>query len=106
MENLTCEQCSQTWQRVPARGRKPKVCPTCIQSVSSTLTSSSVLRSTTSSSSTSSSHPLEYKFPAPTYWKCPSCGVGVHINIPLMYEPTHCCQKRLKKSYPLELVRS
>ena len=31
-EELICEQCDKHWQRTKARGRKPKLCPTCVAS--------------------------------------------------------------------------
>ena len=34
LEELICEQCDKHWQRTKARGRKPKLCPTCISSSS------------------------------------------------------------------------
>jgi hypothetical protein len=98
METLVCENCSSEWQRQPSRGRKPKLCPECLQASSVPSTKGQAPSQTTTD--------ITYKFPAPTKWRCPSCGVGVQAGVNLNYEPTHACQKRLKRVLPLELIRS
>ena len=30
-ETLTCVQCQETWTRISRRGRKPSLCPTCVE---------------------------------------------------------------------------
>lgn len=99
METLTCEKCSGTWQRQPSRGRKPRYCPDCLSNDNKQVS----IEDTQPSNSTSS---VTYKFPAPTKWRCSSCGVGIQARVNLDYEPTHACQKRLKRVLPLELIRA
>lgn len=103
METLTCEQCNSTWKRQPSRGRKPRLCPSCLSNAQPTVSSQTVSKPSVSLDTNSS---RTYKFPAPTRWICPSCAAGVQIGVSLDHAPTHACRKRLKKVFPLELVRA
>jgi hypothetical protein len=108
METLTCEQCTKKWKRQPARGRKPRLCPKCLASAQASVSMPPArsVKAEKQPAKVSSTAFQEYKFPAPTSWLCSSCGVSVETTISLQYEPTHQCQKRLKRVLPLELVRA
>jgi len=104
MENeiLTCNSCSQKWQRPKSRGRKPVVCPECAPTL--VKTSSPSPSKVTQPTSDSSSNSSQMKYPAPSSWQCPSCQVSVKLQVSVDYPPTHNCKKRLNKIYSLEMV--
>ena len=79
------------------------MCPACLSSAQATVPTKSVSKQPAQVET-----PLSrtYKFPAPTKWICPSCAAGVQIGVSLDHPPTHACRKRLKKVFPLELIRS
>lgn len=100
-ESLTCLQCSSTWNRQKARGRKPKICPSCVSTLEKIETEEDdyepeipVLEELP---------PSNTKYKPGTKWKCPSCDISVKIGIGINDAPTHSCKKRLKKVFPLEL---
>jgi hypothetical protein len=102
LEVLTCIQCSSTWNRQKTRGRKPKLCPSCILTLEKIedgqeddIEEILVLPE--------EPRPSKTKYRAGTKWKCPSCEVSIKINIGINDPPTHPCKKRLKKVLPLEL---
>jgi len=100
-ETLTCTQCSSTWNRQKARGRKPKLCPLCtqtLQKVQEDLDEDEDLLPVIEEAP-----PSRTKYKAGTKWKCNSCGVSVKISIGINDPPTHPCKKRLKKVFALEL---
>lgn len=103
METLVCEKCSSSWKRQPSRGRKPRLCPTCISSSDQSISLSKAIQ-TPSVQLKTQSQCDSTKFPAPTKWKCHTCGVALKVEIGINYPPTHRCQKRLKRTLPLELI--
>ena len=97
-EKLTCENCHKDWQRIPSRGRKPKLCPSCISGrVQIKDSPKPVAQKVLDHNS--------MPFPGPSKWACPSCGASISIGIDIKHPPTHQCQKRLKRIYALELIR-
>lgn len=97
-EKLICENCKTTWQRIPSRGRKPKLCPSC---VSGPVKVQPSVKPVPQKLPQDDSMP----FPGPSRWACSSCGISVKIEIDMKYPPTHNCKKRLKRTYALELIR-
>jgi hypothetical protein len=97
-DKLTCASCGIEWNRQKTRGRKPKVCPDCI------IKSVEVLEEDPIEDIPLSPEPrrAKTKYPPNTKWLCRSCQVTVKVCI--NDEPTHKCQKRLKKVFPLERV--
>ena len=104
METLTCEKCSASWQRPPARGRKPRLCPACLAAPQEALAPSQTPQVQKESKPLANAT-TEYRFPGPTKWMCSSCGASIKTEISLQYEPTHACHKRLKKVFALDLIR-
>lgn len=98
-EKLTCLQCNKDWQRVPTRGRKPKLCPSCLAAPVSTDSSTPATKSVQAAPTN------DLLYPAPSKWLCASCGASVEIGVAINHPPTHHCHKRLRKKYNLELVR-
>jgi len=101
-DQLTCIQCGSVWKRQKARGRKPKLCPSCLQSP---------VNSSQEQDSDEIDIPVqEEPPPAPTKykagskWVCRVCLASVKIGVGHDTPPTHACKKRLKKVYPLELI--
>lgn len=107
-EKLVCQKCRKGWQRVPSRGRKPVLCPSCLSSAKSSSTAKKIDPPPAPKQIVLSSktiEPEELPYPAPTKWLCSSCGASVQILVGLKYPPTHHCAKRLRKLFALELVR-
>lgn len=100
-DQLTCDKCGLDWQRPKTRGRKPKLCPTCLQSPEQPTTT--VDNTETKKTSVNSDNKMRYK--PNTEWKCHSCGAYVKICIAINEPPSHSCNKRLKKVYDLELIK-
>ena len=102
LEVLTCIQCSSTWNRQKTRGRKPKLCPSCVLTLEKIedeqeedIEETPILQE--------EPPPAKTKYKPGSKWKCTSCGVCIRIGIGIDLPPTHRCQKRLKKVLPLEL---
>lgn len=99
-DKLTCASCGVEWNRQKTRGRKPKVCPDCIikpvEAVEEDLIEDIPLSPEPRRART--------KYPPNTKWLCRSCQVTVKVCVGINDEPTHKCQKRLKKVFPLERV--
>ena len=103
LEELICEQCDKHWQRTKARGRKPKLCPTCI--------SSSSLVSNQDDEDIVEDIPVA-KEPTPektlykpnSKWQCFACGAKVSIGVGVNVPPTHRCLKRANRLLSLELI--
>lgn len=107
-EKLICQKCRKEWERVPSRGRKPVLCPSCLSSSKSTTVLKKVETKIPHNQSASNLQPSEsepFPYPAPTKWLCSSCGASVQILVDLKYAPTHHCAKRLRRLFALELVR-
>jgi hypothetical protein len=101
-ETLTCVQCSSSWNRQKARGRKPKLCPSCISTLEKI--EQTLEEEEPEDIPVKEEPPLsKTKFKPGTKWLCNSCGVSIKINIGINDVPTHPCQKRLKRILPLEL---
>jgi len=101
-EELICEQCDKHWQRTKARGRKPKLCPTCIASSSPILvveTDEDIIENIPIAEEPP---PEKTLYKPNTKWICHSCGAFVKTGVGINLPPTHSCKKRLKKIYPLE----
>lgn len=102
-EELTCESCKSIWTRQKTRGRKPKLCASCVPVLF-------VVEEETEDIDIQELPLVEEPPPAPTKykpgtkWQCPSCLVSIKIGIGHNEPPTHSCKKRLKKVYPLEKV--
>lgn len=100
-EDLVCQSCKKTWTRQSARGRKPKICPDCIPvSVDDSVQEDDLIDIPV----IEEAPPAPTKYPPNTKWRCPSCSASVKIGIGINDPPTHKCQKRLKKVFPLERV--
>jgi hypothetical protein len=99
-DKLTCGSCGIKWNRQKTRGRKPKVCPDCI------LKSVEQIEEDPIEDIPLSPEPrrAKTKYPPNTKWLCRSCQVTVKVCVGINDEPTHKCQKRLKKVFPLERV--
>lgn len=104
-EKLTCENCKSTWQRVPSRGRKPKLCPSCIAGPVKVQPSSKPVDQKAKPTLEKVAQNDSMPFPGPSKWACSSCGCSVKIEIDMRYAPTHHCKKRLKRVYALDLIR-
>lgn len=105
-DQLTCAECGQQWQRPKARGRKPKLCPTCLQALdlpTAKIVYSSIEHTEKKTENVSVDKPLKYQ--PNTEWKCHTCGAYVKICIAINEPPSHSCSKRLKKVYDLELIK-
>lgn len=111
-ESLVCTICKKSWKRQRSRGRKPKICPSCI-SLDSSLDLSSRPSPPSPSSPTHSSEipvgkiyqafhpkPSNYKellesTKNGSTWKCPGCGHVIKINMAITSPPTHKCSPNM-----------
>jgi hypothetical protein len=104
LEELICEQCDSQWQRAKSRGRKPKLCPTCLES-------SSLLPVVEEETDTEQEIPLAQEPPLEktaykpnSKWLCNACGAKIQIGVGINDAPMHKCPKRANRVLPLELV--
>lgn len=104
LEELICEQCDSQWQRAKSRGRKPKLCPTCLES-------SSLVLVVEEENDPIEDIPLVQEPPLEktTYkpnskWICNACGAKIQIGVGINDAPMHKCPKRANRVLPLELV--
>lgn len=102
IEELICEQCDSQWNRSKARGRKPKLCPTCATSPTVIVIPQEQEEELIEIPITEESPPVPTKYKPNTKWKCHSCGAKVQIGVGINEPPIHKCPKRLKKVLPLE----
>jgi hypothetical protein len=103
-DQLTCIQCGLQWNRLKARGRKPKLCPSCLQAPNdSKMPQEDEDDQVEEIPVTPEPPPARTKYRPNTKWSCSSCGVSIKIGIGINDAPTHSCKKRLKKIFPLEL---
>lgn len=101
-DQLTCTECGLDWQRPKARGRKPKLCPKCLESPQ--MPTATVDNTETKKQSVVTQDSL-LKYKPNTEWKCHSCGAYVKICVAINEPPSHSCKKRLNKVYDLELIK-
>lgn len=101
-DELTCIKCNSTWKRPKARGRKPKLCPSCLQAPSEELSSEEEDNIDIPVQEEPPPAPTKYK--PNTKWICHSCQAQVRIGVGINEPPTHACRKRTKKVFPLELM--
>jgi hypothetical protein len=101
-EELTCESCNVKWTRQKSRGRKPKLCPSCVPVLVVENDSDDEDIEIPYIVNEPPLQPTKYK--AGTKWQCSSCGVSIKIGIGHDEPPTHSCKKRLKRIIPLEKV--
>jgi hypothetical protein len=99
-DKLTCDSCGIKWNRQKTRGRKPKVCPDCIVKSVDDIEEDPIKDVPLSPQPPRA----KTKYPPNTKWLCRSCQVTVKVCVGINDEPTHKCQKRLKKVFPLERV--
>lgn len=95
-DQLTCIQCNLQWQRPKARGRKPKLCPSCLQAPASNSSNLTI--------NAPKEEPSALRYKPNTEWKCHSCGSYVKVCIAIDEPPSHSCKKRLNKVYSLDLI--
>lgn len=109
-EKLTCSKCSKTWMRKKVRGRKPLFCSDCskpleaISQPSSNPKQKRMIRVATSKESSKNSSKEKETILNSSKWQCPSCLVSIGVEVKISQPPTHRCQKRGNRSYPLEQV--
>jgi len=103
-EELTCESCKSIWTRQKSRGRKPKVCPSCVPVLLSIQEEDEDLDNQEDIILIEEPAPEPTKYKPGTKWRCNSCLVSIKIGVGHNDPPTHSCKKRLKKIFPLERV--
>lgn len=109
-ETLVCEACQVSWKRQRSRGRKPRLCPTCLYADQPQPSSPTPPNPPTTDSSTnyfsslsiskvvSTLHPKSSKAKElmestqnGSKWKCPACGHIIQIYVAITDIPTHRC---------------
>ncbi len=112
-EELTCTACKSIWRRIKVRGRKPILCPTCINNqVSPSVivhpNNEAKAAGKLDESKNLSNLPKHFVYsvlhPRPSNykdllestkkgstWKCPSCNYILKLEIPVIDVPTHRC---------------
>ena len=102
LEELICEQCDKHWQRTKARGRKPKLCSTCIDSPSLIpVEEDDIIEDIP----VAKEPPLEKTLYKPnSKWQCSACGAKVSIGVGVNTPPVHKCPKRANRLLSLDLI--
>lgn len=111
-ETLTCSSCNKNWNRIPARGRKPVLCPKCskaaIASKNKKQVSKQVVELKKEEQPLVSSTPeitisQVYKNLYPgdkeliestkngSTWHCAKCNQHLSTEVPVAAVPTHHC---------------
>lgn len=109
-ETLTCITCNKQWTRQSSRGRKPKVCPSCLQNsdLVKPIKSPSlpdIKNNLTAEDETSFKKTVfGFLYPKPTgykemrestkngsTWKCPGCAHIMRLSVAITTAPTHRC---------------
>ena len=103
LEELICEQCDKHWQRTKARGRKPKLCPTCISS-SSLVPNQDDEDIVEDIPVAKEPTPEKTLYKPNSKWQCFACGAKVSIGVGVNVPPTHRCLKRANRLLSLELI--
>jgi hypothetical protein len=103
LEELICEQCDKHWHRTKARGRKPKLCPTCLSSTSLPLIEQD--EDVIEDIPLIQEPPLEKTLYKPnSQWQCSACGAKVRIGVGVNIPPVHKCPKRANRLLSLDLI--
>ena len=104
-EELICEQCDKHWQRSKARGRKPKLCPSCLESSLPIQITDTQVEEDIDTIPLAEEPPVEpTKYKPNSKWKCNACGAKIQIGVGINEPPMHKCLKRANRALPLELV--
>jgi hypothetical protein len=104
-EQLVCESCNLSWTRPKSRGRKPKLCKSCIPTLVLQEPEEDINVDQINLDLLSSEPPLQpTTYKAGTKWLCSSCLVSIKIGVGHNEPPTHACKKKLKKIIPLQKV--
>lgn len=88
-ETLHCEICSSEWSRKKSRGRKPKVCPQCIED-NVVLDNAKYVPKGNKVKQTAKK------------WICPKCNASVTVFVNLTYSPI-CTNPSSHSSKPVEM---
>ena len=102
IEELICEQCNSHWQRSKARGRKPKLCPTCLTSSTPVAVVEEEDEQLEEVPLLEEGPPPPTKFKANSRWQCPSCKAKIKVGVGIDEPPVHKCPKRANRVLPLE----
>jgi len=99
-EILTCLSCSSTWKRKRTRGRKPKLCPSCVIDIKEDIEEEDDIPF--SNKKFKEGLDLTCNYPPVSSWLCKACGVHLQVSIGLNVPPSHKCQKRANRLLALE----
>lgn len=89
-ETLHCELCSSEWSRRKARGRKPRVCPQCIEEQIVSYEETVYVPGQSKMTKTAKK------------WVCPRCNASVTVFVNLDYPPI-CTNPSSHSSKPVEM---
>jgi hypothetical protein len=106
-EELICTRCDSAWERPKSKGRKPKLCPTCLQAPDQpVITSLSEEDDITSEDNfvIEEPPPSPTKYQPNSKWICHTCHASVKVGVGINEPPTHACKKRMRKIFPLEQI--
>jgi hypothetical protein len=104
LEELICQHCDSQWNRAKGRGRKPKLCPTCIQSPTTIIVVQQEDDDSDSIPLIPESAPPATKFKPNSKWLCHSCGAKIKVCVGINTPPIHKCPKRANRVLPLEQI--
>lgn len=105
-EVLTCVVCSATWQRPKVRGRKPKLCASCLSNSIEVIPQDSI-----QVHDEEVELPLSPEEPPPptvykpgSRWQCQSCKAKIKIGVGINEPPMHKCPKKANRVLQLSLI--
>ena len=103
LEELICEQCDKHWQRTKARGRKPKLCPTCLSSTSlvPVQDDDDIFEEIPIAEEPT---PDKTLYKPNSKWQCSACDAKVRIGVGVNVPPVHKCPKRANRLLSLDLI--
>lgn len=103
-EILTCTVCSSEWERIRTRGRKPVMCPDCVQAATPPLEIDYEDEDEDLNPSTPDFVDMShYAYPPKSKWRCKHCEIRFEICVAMDYAPAHRCSKRAGRFLAFEL---
>lgn len=105
IEKLKCTQCDTHWKRQRTRGRKPLICPPCLElNAQEGLPGKPKAKLVVVPTIEKSTRVFKFYIEGPSKWQCTICSDTLKVLIGVTAIPLHRCKKRSNTSLPMEQV--